>query len=154
MAPLARLVVSIRACKSKSQQKRSTGVLANWMAKVVTVNQFPKAHQWPEAALGFFIHGGAAHSLLHRERVTEETAAPPTSGLSGAPSSSPCLLPCSWSMLFGTQSSSFCTLPDHPIPLKPLFVCFCILFLFLTDLCKLAKDKIGRRQATRQGGSS
>lgn len=46
------------------------------MAKVVTVNQFPKAHQWPEAALGFFIHGGAAHSLLHHECVTEETAAP------------------------------------------------------------------------------
>lgn len=65
----------------------------------------------------------------------------PTSGLSGAPSSSPCLLPCSWSMLFGTQSSSFCTLPDHPIPLKPLFVCFCILFLFLTDLCKLVKGQ-------------
>lgn len=57
MTPSARLDVSIMACKSKSQQKRSTGVLANQVARVVTANQFPIAYQWPEDTLGFFIHG-------------------------------------------------------------------------------------------------
>lgn len=76
MAPLAWLVVSIMACKSKSQQKRSTGVLANQVARIVTANQFPTAHQWPEATLGFFIHGGEAHSSLHHECITEEAAVP------------------------------------------------------------------------------
>lgn len=57
------------AYKFDSPQKRSTGMLANLLARVLIANQFPTVS---EVTLRFFIRGGEAYATSQRQGITED----------------------------------------------------------------------------------